>query len=169
MRITGSSPNTVRATTDASTDATTTGANEAAPKAPSIFSDAKSTPAIGALKAAAMPAAEPAPTNVLSRSGEARNHRPMRELVAAPATTTGPSGPTELPVPMSSADATVFAATGPNRIRPERDAMACMTSAMFSPSEPRAPQRTSARLAIRPRATIPGMTSAMLSGAWATP
>lgn len=70
----------------------------------------KIMPAKGALNAAEIPAAAPQPTRVRSRFGEACSHRPMRDPAAAPRTTTGPSAPTEPPVPMTIAAARLFTA-----------------------------------------------------------
>ncbi len=47
---------------------------------------------------------------------------------AAPTCTIGPSRPAEPPLPIQTADAAIFATTTRGRIRPPRNAMACMTS-----------------------------------------
>ncbi len=123
----------------AMTLATRIGGKAVTPNVPRIFSREKNTPAMGALNAAEMPAAAPQATSTFRRPGPERKNRPMREPKAAPVTATGPSAPTDPPVPMRIAVASVFTAAGTARIMPPRFATARMTSGMFSPSESRAP------------------------------
>jgi len=137
--------------------ATTNGPRLSPPADPRIFSTANSTPAIGALKAADSPAAAPHPARVRNRWGELFSHRPIRDPVAAPATITGPSAPTAPPVPIRTADATAFAATGRSGIRPPFRCSRYIRSGMFSPGESLAPQRTRSRLMAKPQVTITGM------------
>ena len=117
----------------------------------------KITPVMGALKAAEIPAAAPQPTSVRKRLGEALSQRPIRDAAAAPSTTTGPSAPTEPPVPITIAAAAVLKSTGANGMTPPFTVTRYITSGMFSPPDPRAPQRTSARQAARPSAITTGM------------
>ena len=61
-------------TTEETTDDRITGANVLIAKSPRIISREKITPAMGALKAAAIPAAAPQPTKVRSRLAETRKN-----------------------------------------------------------------------------------------------
>jgi hypothetical protein len=112
-------PNAARETTAATTLATTTGGNAATLNEPRISSRAKKAPASGALNAAEMPAAVPAPTSTVTRSGEKRNRRASPDPMVAPSTATGPSLPAEAPPPIVSALAAVRATTGRTGISPD--------------------------------------------------
>ena len=69
-------------------------------------STVKRSPAMGALKMPAMPAAAPHPTSIMSVWGERRNSCPRLEPMAAPVNTMGPSAPTDPPKPMVMDEAT---------------------------------------------------------------
>ena len=69
------------------------GLNWVTAKSPTITSTAKSEPAIGALKVAAMPAAAPQPTIVRSCRAGTPSIWPMAEPIAEPICTIGPSRP----------------------------------------------------------------------------
>ncbi len=66
----GTSPNTARPITEETTAARTTTPKDSAVKSRRISSSAKKTPAIGALKVAAIPEAAPQATSVRSRDSE---------------------------------------------------------------------------------------------------
>jgi len=115
---TGWLPNTDRDTTAATTLLTTTGAKAAVLKEPRISSSAKKAPANGALKAAEIPAAAPAPTRILVRFPEKRKSALSREAMSAPKTATGPSLPADPPLPIVTALAAVRATAGRVGISP---------------------------------------------------
>ena len=71
----------------------------------STTSRAKNTPARGALKTAATPAAAPAATNVLLRRSDIRNALAIVDPIADPICTIGPSRPADPPEPIVNADA----------------------------------------------------------------
>ena len=78
----------------------------------------KMTPAIGALNVAAIPAAAPQATMLRIRSSERLRTWPRVEPRAEPTWTIGPSLPAEPPVPIHSAEASIFAAATRARILP---------------------------------------------------
>ena len=82
------------------TAATIRGITEAAVRSSINTSTVNSTPAIGALKMPAMPAAAPQPTSTISVFGDNRNMLPRFEPIAAPVYTIGPSAPTDPPNPI---------------------------------------------------------------------
>ena len=133
---TGWLPKTVRDTIAATTLLTTTGAKAAVLNEPRISSRAKKAPASGALKAAEMPAAAPAPTRMRVRSPEKRKSALRREAMSAPKTATGPSLPAEPPLPIVIALAAVRASAGRVGISPWRRTTARCTSGMLRPSLP---------------------------------
>ena len=69
-----------------------------------ISSSAKSTPAMGALKFAAIAPAEPHATRTFSLSLDILTVRPTEEPIAPPIWATGPSHPAEPPEPMVIAE-----------------------------------------------------------------
>ena len=75
---------------------------------PIIISNAKKTPATGALKAAAIPPAAPAATRTHTRSSENRKSCPNIEPRFDPICTEGSSGPTDAPEPTDNDAAIVF-------------------------------------------------------------
>ena len=89
------------------------GLNCARAKSPTTISAAKSAPAIGALKVAAMPAAAPQPTMVRIWLAETLSICPMVEPSAEPIWTIGPSRPTEPPLPIEMAEASALTADHP--------------------------------------------------------
>jgi hypothetical protein len=109
------------------------GLSEATAKSPRMISTAKSAPAIGPLKVAAIPAAAPQPTRVRSWRGGAFNKRPSQDAAAAPIWTIGPSRPTEPPDPIVIADTSVFRPSTRRRIVPPCRATASMTSGTPGP------------------------------------
>ena len=86
------------------TDAKMSGITEPAVKSSISTSTVNSTPAIGALKMPAMPAAAPQPTSIISKWGERRKACPKFDPMAAPVNTMGPSAPTEPPQPIVTDD-----------------------------------------------------------------
>ena len=82
------------------------------------ISTAKSTPPIGVLKVAAIPAPPPAATNVASCHRDAPANLPPAEATAAPIWMIGPSRPTEPPLPMESADASDLTRATTGRMTP---------------------------------------------------
>jgi hypothetical protein len=141
----------------AMTLATRIGGKALTPNVPRTFSSEKNTPAMGALKAAEMPAADPHATKTRSRTGLDRKNRPMRDPSAAPATATGPSAPTLPPTPMARAAPAVFTATGMEWITPPRLTTARVTSGIFSPSESFVPCLTRSLVRERPAITTTAM------------
>ena len=95
---------------------------------PRSTSRANMTPAMGALKVAAIPAAAPEPTSARMRVLLNFNLWPTTEPMADPIWTMGPSRPTDPPVPMVIADPTAFTSMTMGRMRPPLTAMAVMTS-----------------------------------------
>jgi hypothetical protein len=150
ISMTGEAPNAAREIAAATTLATRMGGKARTPKPPTTFSREKKTPAIGALNAAEIPAAEPQATSRRKRSGLDRKKRPIFDPSADPTTATGPSAPTEPPVPIASAEAAVLTSTGPEGTVPPRLATARITSGMFSPSESSVPRTTISRVRARP-------------------
>ncbi len=132
------------------------------------FSSEKNTPAMGALNAAEIPAAAPHATSTRSLVGPERKNLPIEEPSAEPATATGPSAPTDPPVPMASAAPAVFTVTGQKGMIPPRLAAARMTSGMFSPSESLAPYRTRSRVSTKPATTTMRIDTAAMPGSRAT-
>ena len=104
------------------------GAKEPILKSPRMISRAKTAPAIGVLKAAAIPPAAPHAARRRSRIVEAPRSCPNAEPRAAPICTIGPSRPTEPPVPIVRADAAVFTRATRGRIFPPFRAIDSMTS-----------------------------------------
>ena len=93
-----------------------TAANTTIPNAPrvnsrKITSSAKNTPAIGALKAAAIALAAPAATSRRRLSSERCSFCPKNEPRFAPIWTLGSSGPTDAPAPSDSAEASALNGT----------------------------------------------------------
>ena len=93
------------------TEASSTTPSALPPSSPRMISMAKKTPAIGALKAAATPAAAPAATSTRVRSSGIRNTWLTAEPRLAPICTEGSSGPTEAPLPIEMADPNTLAGT----------------------------------------------------------
>ena len=96
-----------------------TAARTIAPSAPALqvpitSSTTKSTAEIGALKAAASPAA--APTGAIRRSFsvDKRRLRPINEAIPAPICSEGSSGPKDWPLPIAMAHVTNFPITVTN-------------------------------------------------------
>ena len=81
---------------------------------------AKSVPAIGAPKTAAMPPAAPHAASVRTRRSEKRRLCPTAEPRAAPTRTMGPSRPAEPPLPTVSDVAMILLAATRRRMRPPR-------------------------------------------------
>ncbi len=115
-------------TTVAETEEMTMGVNCATAKSPRRISTENMAPAMGALKAAAIPAAAPHPTRVCMRLREHLNHWPKVEPMAEPIWTMGPSRPTEPPDAMVMAEATALLTTTRGRITPFFKVMASITS-----------------------------------------
>ena len=118
----------MRLTILAATAETTTLPKTATCSSLSSTSMAKTTPAMGALKVAAIPAAAPQATRFLMRSSERCSHWPIDEPSAEPTWTMGPSRPAEPPVPIQRAEATILARATRGRMRPPRRMRACITS-----------------------------------------
>ncbi len=111
-----SPPRNVRSTTAAATAARSEPPRTPREAAPRISSSAKTTPVIGALKIAAIPAAVPIgtiPRTMRPGSPRARAARTANPLVR---TTVGPSGPRGVPAPSERA----FAPNAPTSVRPSR-------------------------------------------------
>ena len=94
--------------TFATTLATTTGVNVRIEKSWRITSNVNSTPPIGALKIALIPAALPQPVRTGMCCRATRKTDPTPEAMAAPICTMGPSAPAEPPVPIVIAEVTIF-------------------------------------------------------------
>ena len=78
---------------------------------PMTSSITNSTAVMGALKAAARPAAAPTGATSRSRSFESFSQRPSAEASPAPICSAGSSGPSDCPLPMASALRTNFPTT----------------------------------------------------------
>ena len=80
----------------------------------SMISTAKSTPPIGVLKVAAIPAPAPAAIRVMRCHTGTRSNWPRVEAKEAPIWMIGPSRPTDPPLPIDSAEASdlITATTG---------------------------------------------------------
>ncbi len=104
MRNSGCDPRKKRATTTLDTAERTMDPRMAALQRPITSSMTNRTAEIGALKAAASPAA--APTGAMRRtfSRERRRRRPSAEAMVAPIWRDGSSGPRECPEPIASAE-----------------------------------------------------------------
>ncbi len=122
------------------TEESTTGEKVARPKSPKSTSTAKSAPAIGALKVAAIPAAAPQPTRVLCRMWGALSICARLEPMDEPIWTIGPSRPTEPPEPIEMPEARIFTKATLGRMRPPLSATASMTSGTPCPLASRAPK-----------------------------
>ena len=83
-----------------------------------ISSVANSTPPIGVLNVAAMPAPAPAATRMMRWPIDMRINWPKVEPSAEPIWMIGPSRPTAAPLPMASAEASDFATATTGRITP---------------------------------------------------
>ena len=83
-----------------------------------ISSVANSTPPIGVLNVAAMPAPAPAATRMMRCPIDMRMSCPKVEPRAAPIWMIGPSRPTAAPVPIATADASDFATATTGLITP---------------------------------------------------
>jgi len=116
------------ATTADSTAEITTGAKAVRPKSPRMTSTANSTPAIGALKIAAIPAADPHAISVFRFASEILKTCPIVDPSADPICTIGPSLPADPPDPSVSAEATVFATATRGRMTPRFVTIAFITS-----------------------------------------
>ena len=114
------------------------GLSWATAKLPTITSAAKSAPAIGALKVAAMPAAAPQPTIVRIWLAGTLSSCPILEPRAEAIWTMGPSRPTDPPLPIEIAEASAFTLTTRRRITPPRRATAAITSGTPCPLASRA-------------------------------
>ena len=114
----GSAPRNRRITTAAPTAASTTAPRIPALHVPITSSITKSTAEIGALKAAASPAA--APTGAIKRtfSRERCSRRPSADAIPAPICSEGSSGPSDWPLPMASAHIRNFPITVSKGIYP---------------------------------------------------
>ncbi len=88
----------------------------------------KMAPAMGALKVAAMPAEAPQAAMVRSVVPRTLTSCPSVEPNALPICTIGPSRPTDPPLPILTAEATVFANATRGRILPLRTVRASITS-----------------------------------------
>ncbi len=88
--------------------ATTMGVNRLSEKSRSRISSTKKTPAMGALKIEAMPAAAPQPTKVFMRSRSTPVFCPIHEPSVEPICTIGPSVPADPPVPTVVIEAKTF-------------------------------------------------------------
>ena len=109
------------------TEATMMGLKVWIAKSPSMISRENKTPARGALKEAAIPAAAPQPTKTLTRSLDKWKRFPNAEPTADPICTVGPSRPAEPPEPMVKADVVEQVIRVRLRIFPAFNATACMT------------------------------------------
>jgi hypothetical protein len=108
----------LRSTTAANAAATTTPPRTVASRAPKSSSITKVTAAIGALKAAAIPAAAPTGTSRRWLLGDSANARPIPLATVEQICTVGPSRPSEEPVPMATLASTNFAAASRSRGAP---------------------------------------------------
>src|ERR1044071_63730 len=104
MRNRDSDPRNQRITTTLETADKTTDPRIPALHLPITSSMTNSTAEIGALKAAANPAA--APTGAINRSfsRDKRKYLPSADAMLAPICNEGSSGPSECPAPMASAE-----------------------------------------------------------------
>jgi hypothetical protein len=84
------------------------GENCATAKSINTISTANKAPAIGALKAAAIPAAAPHPTSVFNLFGETLRNCPTTEPRLEPICIIGHSLPTDPPVPIVIAEASAL-------------------------------------------------------------
>ncbi len=83
-----------------------------------MISIAKSTPPIGVLNVAAMPAPAPAAISVMRCHTGTRSHRPRVEAKDEPIWTMGPSRPTDPPLPIDRAEASDLTTATTGRITP---------------------------------------------------
>src|SRR6185437_549921 len=97
-------PKNVRDTVAATTEAHTTGANKFIEKLPSTIKDAKTAPEMGALYAAAIPAAAPQPTSMRNRYGGHLASCPHFDASVAESCTMPPSRPIDPPLPIVTSD-----------------------------------------------------------------
>ena len=93
-----------------------------------VSSNAKNTPAIGALNVAEMPPAAPHATSSRSSDSGTRMIWPASDPSAEPICTIGPSRPTEPPEPMQTAEASDLTIGTCGRIRPPSLLTASITS-----------------------------------------
>ena len=138
-----SDPKAIRPTAVATTEARTTRPKERVSKFRRISSRAKKTPAIGALKVAAMPPAAPQATSSRVLSAAWRVSWPRPEPIAEPIWTIGPSRPTEPPAPIVIAEATDLTIGTRPRIRPSLEWTASITSGTPWPRASGAKRKTS--------------------------
>ena len=131
--MTGASPRSSTAVVVATTEASTTTLKLRALKRCRITSRAKKTPAIGALKIAAMPAAAPAASSSFTFSSESPSDWATFEPIAAPMWMIGPSLPAEPPEPIVSAEAIGLKMAMCGRTRPPAVSTASITSATPGP------------------------------------
>ena len=127
---------TLFSTTAASAAATITPASMVWSRSPISSSSVNVTAAMGALKAAAMPAAMP--TDAMRRQffGLRRNARASRLLTPAQICTVGPSRPSDAPDPICSAHKMNLPAVSLNGASPKRSAYATFTCGMPLPAAP---------------------------------
>ena len=98
--------------------ATATGRNVSTLTSGSISSVANSTPPMGVLNVAAMPAPAPAATRVMRCPVGMRMTWPSVEPSAEPIWMIGPSRPTAAPLPMAKAEAMDFTTATTGRMTP---------------------------------------------------
>ena len=104
MRNIGSAPQNQRATTTPEMADSTMEPSTAALQLPMTSSMTKRMAEIGALKAAASPAAAPMGAKTRRRSRDSPKRRLMSDATPAPICSEGSSGPSEKPLPMASAE-----------------------------------------------------------------
>ena len=121
-------PKAIRPTAVATTELRTTTPKERVWKSRRISSRAKKTPAIGALKVAAMPPAAPHATSSRISWPATFVSCPIPDPIAEPIWTIGPSRPTEPPAPMQSAEASALTTGTRPRMRPSAECTASITS-----------------------------------------
>ena len=129
----GCSPSTLRSITAASAAATMTPESTAWSRLPTTSSMVNVTAAMGALKAAAMPAAAPTGMSRRRAFGETPVMRPRRLAMPAQICTVGPSRPSDEPEPSWRAPTKNLPSESRMRRRPPRTAKAILTCGMPLP------------------------------------
>ena len=132
-RTTISSPCRRRATIEDVTAESTTKPKVSAVNSTRMTSRAKTAPASGAWKVAAMPAADPHEANRTTRETGMCSHEAMVEPREAPTWTIGPSRPADPPEPIVRAEARIFTTATRPGMRPPLRRTASMTSGMPCP------------------------------------
>jgi len=155
----GCEPSRLCSITAANAAATTTPERTVWSRPPTISSTVKVTAAIGALKAAATPAAAPTGNSRRTLRGARANHLPMAHERAAHMCTVGPSRPSEAPAPTCRAVMTNFAAPSRRRTR-----SVCTAYAAFTCGMPLPRAAGNAKLSARPAMSPPKVGTAKVQG-----